>query len=427
MEPTFPPHGKNDSPLTKISRCIISNGRVALFFLFPAVACPLDSADTASTIIYRFTGVNLSGPDAQLLTTKLKNMLEQVNGGSYLNAAEWEDSAKALPAECATRATADSVTKIAGAQKVVWGTIGKINDTYMCSVYRLTAAPPGNRYEVFQEEITGDLSDVLKYSIHNIAMKMTGQPDKVIMKPLPQPVPQPSELKIPPPAAAAAGKGRGRLSIQIDDDDAKLYLDGKPISSGDIELRVPAGMHRITAKNDDNTKTEFVEVFNNEQSMISLSLDENKRNVRFFMGFDASWMVGSGIEFGPSHTVGLEIKKKHLIALDYYWGFHFFDSEIFGGGINYMFTFNVKDIFLARLGGGMGFWYEQGWDYNDYYEDYYGSYYNEYFWDAFYFGGPKVRLEVGYKYVFFTVLDAQCLIGPEDVKVMLNSGISFRL
>ena len=393
--------------------------------LVAAAICPPTFADTATTIIYPFTGTKVSAEDAQLLTTKLKNILEQ-QGASYISAPEWHDGAKVLPSECVNRETAGTVKTISGAPCVVWGSIGEINDTYICSVYRLAAGTPEDRYEVFQEEVTGDLSDVLKYSIYNIAMKMTGQPDKVLVKPLPPPISQPTGAT-DLPVVSTPGQGFGELTINIDDDNAELFLDGKPVRSGDITLRMPAGMHRVTAKNAHATKTEVVEVINNEKSTLSLNLDENERNVRFFMGFDASWMLGAGIEFGPSHTVGLEIKKKHLLALDYYWGFEVFQSTIFGGGASYLYTFNVNDIFLARLGGGMGFWFESYWNYDEYYSTSQYPYEDYYSWDAMYFGGPQVRLEIGYKSVYFTMLDARLLIGPERVKVMLNSGISFRL
>ena len=250
---------------------------------------------------------------------------------------------------------------------------------------------------------------------HSVSEKDTapsdvlGQPDHAITKEIHQ-----SDMPAP---------SSGWVKITVNSDDIKLFIDGESYGKGNKEVQLPAGVHKIVAKTETSWQTELVEVFKNDISSISFDLDsQDSRNVRFFMSFDASWMLGDGIEFGPSHMVGLEIQKKHLIALNYYWGLPVFSEEIYGGGVQYMYTFNIHDIFLVRLGGGAGFWYEWHDDW-DYYDDYYDDYDN--YWENFYFGGPKVRFEVGYKHVYFVIADATCLLGT-SVKAMLTSGISFR-
>jgi hypothetical protein len=217
----------------------------------------------------------------------------------------------------------------------------------------------------------------------------------------------------------------GRLQVFVDNDDVGVYVNEKIHGNGDQKIELPCGTHRITVRDGKSTKSEIVHIFENDNQELIINLGFI-RKVRFTMSFDAAWMLGKNVEFGPSHSFGFKIFDKHYVGLNYYWGIGIWDDAyIFGGGLTYTHAFNVKNIFIAEYGAIAGFWYE--YEYNN---DYYGSsyYYNN---DTnngeeenFYFGGPKVRLRIGYKYVYF-MLEPTLLIGPGNFKAALNSGFSF--
>jgi len=375
-------------------------------------------------------------------------MLEQWGDMRFVWATEWTDSTHGIPGECTSADAAEKVLETTDAQTVVWGTVGQVGDTYLCSVYRISREAPADdryeggplapgafsannrdtetaadkRYEIFQEEIRGGVSDVLKYAIHNLAMKLVRRPDKVIQKP-DMSVSQRAVVPSHSAPASTQAAGMGWIRIQVKDDNVKLFLDGEPVGKGNKELEVPVGVHRITAKTQEESESQLVEVYKNDISSISFDIGGVVSRSRFFMAFDASIMLGEGVEYGPSHMVGIEIQGKHLVAINYYWGV-VSHNAILGGGFQYLYTFNVHDIFLARLGAGAGFWFEEYiymyWD--PAYDDYIDGLSQE-----MYFGGPKARLEVGYKKVYFTIVDATLLLGTNTPKAMLNCGISFRL
>lgn len=228
--------------------------------------------------------------------------------------------------------------------------------------------------------------------------------------------------------AAAKEESFGWVKVTMEDENVRLFVDGEFVGKGSRELKLPIGVHRIMAKSADDSETELVTVYENDVTRVEFDVEEDTggRNVRFYMGFDGSWMLGDEAEFGPSHIVGIEIAEKHLVALNYYWGLKVFSGLMFGGGGNYLFTFNVHDVFLARLGAVAGFWLEEISYYDSYYSS--GYYYSNWgYRENIYFGGPKVRIEVGFRKVYFTGLDATLLLGPDGPKALLNTGISFRL
>lgn len=405
--------------------CIINrNSSMTVFTMFLLFFMNFTTISSANNlnIIYDFSTTNIPTSDAHILTLKFKNLVEQ-QGLLLTFASDLKNSVDSLPIECNNIEVAKKIRAITNSNLLFWGNIGKIDNTYICSVYKLSSLDSNDIYEVFQEEISGQLSDVLKYAIQNLAMKVTGHTESLIKKPETVVAVQPSS-QVNVEQKSTQNVSKGWLKINLKNGNVKVFIDGESVGRGSQEIELPIGVHKIVAKTENETQSKLIEIFKNDISVIEFDFDsdDGDRNPRFFMSFDASWMLGDAIEFGPSHTIGIEIKKHHLIALNYYWGLAVFSEYIFGGGAQYMYTFNVRDIFLARFGGCTGFWLEYG--YNQYYNSSYG--WEDDYWETMYFGGPRIRLEVGYKHVYFTIVDATLLIGEAEPKAMLNSGISFR-
>jgi hypothetical protein len=212
----------------------------------------------------------------------------------------------------------------------------------------------------------------------------------------------------------------GWLRVNVPAKNVAIFDNGIPVGNGSIKIQLRVGIHKIVAKAAMRTMTEKVEIFEDDVSTASFDIcDEDTRNMRFFMGIEAGWMLGKNLEFGPSHIVGIEVGKKHLLALSFNWGLEYSNTCMYGGGVNYLYTANAKDIFIARIGVVGGFWMEKTYIQDSY--PYYGySSYEDYF-----FGGPRIRLEVGYKHVYLTLMDATLLLGT-SIKPIFNPGISFR-
>lgn len=405
----------------------LKTGSSIVLLCIAVLAFLVDAAPPADVLLYPLEGENLSSENSRDLTLKLTDLLQNE---VRVRIAHPESVAESFPGElplrCDDLQTANTAKKVTGITTIIWGDVELTGGVYRVTIQAVSGRD--NQHSVFIEEIEGDIFEVATYAIHNVVMKMAGRPEDVR-----DPSDRGAAVTSFPLAGGNRNVGRkGVVRIVPSTQDAKIYFDGKLVGSGSMDLGATVGTHRVTAKTAKDSRTELIEVFENEVTPVSLEVGAG-RSTYFFMGFDASWMLGEGKEFGPSHIVGFEIRKKHLVAINYYWGLPVFYSMMFGGGVQYLYTFNHRDRFLARLGGGAGFWWESGSYYYGYSEDCYDPYYgyydcgNEGYSDALYFGGPKVRLELGGGKVFFTILDATMLIGPTRAKLLLNSGISFRL
>lgn len=411
-------HGSLHKTISSIYRLLFQSIFVTIFFVNIAFS-------QNNVLLFDFVGPNVTTEESRILTIKLKNVLEQNSGFTITPFSDLPDSQQAIPRTCKSQNEADKIIASTDFDIIIWTEVGKIQQTYLTSAYLVKSVNGKSNYSSFQDEVNGKLSDVLSHSIYNIAMRIVDKPDKVLLDAPSAEKTSISENEDTDIARSGANSDYGWIKVAVPSSQIRVFIDGEPVGSGNCDRKVAVGIHRVVAKNEREMKTDLVEVFKGDISSVSFDIGGNSdgRTVRFFMGFDASWMLGAGIEFGPSHIVGLEIDKKHLLAINYYWGVPVFHEEIYGGGFNYMYTFNVHDVFLARLGGVAGFWWEWHYDYSYYYSTY--DYDDS--WEALYFGGPKLRLEVGYKKVFFTIVDATLLLGTDGPKAMLNSGISFRL
>jgi hypothetical protein len=151
--------------------------------------------------------------------------------------------------------------------------------------------------------------------------------------------------------------------------------------------------------------------------------------------FEPSWTQGNGeMLYGLSAALGLKVRR-HLWSLNfgvcggaYYDYSSSYDIEehrsIIGGGIGYSYyVLSLKNILNIGIGGTAGFWeyqfkrrYYNTADINSTPQNLYNE---EYF-----FGGPQVRLEIGYGILH--VFARETLLLGSDVAFMHNYGLVFK-
>ncbi len=367
-------------------------------------------------VLYDFSGTGLSKEDASVLTLKLKNALEADWGKHVIRAAE---SGTKLPAECNNTETAKKAGFLSGAPLIFWGNVGRIGKTYMTSVYLYDANNPEKRYTLFQEEVDGELSDVLRTSIVRIAARIMGRPIPGAQVALPAaltPVPA-----VATSAPQAMTQDSGWVNILVTGKRSDLFLDNHQLSKGITRVKTTVGSHRVSAVAGRMTRMDTVEVAKDGLVNAEIDMREPVRAAKLRLSAQGTNMIGERYVFGPTLEVGLILKGRHILGVMANAGFEGDDnSTMIGGGLVYLISLNVHNVFIANFGATSGFW-EETWE-----DEYYYS--RNYYYDTVheeYFGGPKLSLEVGYKHVFFNFLDATCLLGS-DIKLLLGSGITLR-
>ncbi|MBN1760800.1 MAG: hypothetical protein JW863_20900 [Chitinispirillaceae bacterium] len=205
----------------------------------------------------------------------------------------------------------------------------------------------------------------------------------------------------------------GSLHIIAPASNAKIYLDGKPIGTGECTVSdIPIGQHVVFIQ--DGKKEHTLEAYTVEGVTRTITVKpERETFVNIMSTYSNAWCHGVRAA-GPSLDIGVQHKASYY-GINFHWGFF---NDWYGGNVNanskgegnlvggaalqwYYTVFNYKDYLEVAPGLASGFWYFGGHVYNSDYdpESYYD--YGDYF-DELFFSGPSLRLCAGFKRVYFT-------------------------
>ena len=146
------------------------------------------------------------------------------------------------------------------------------------------------------------------------------------------------------------------------------------------------------------------------------------RKTRFVFSTDFFWHPGykpSMPVIGFCNNMGFETKRKNYFGLHHYIGPERSDNNnsTFGSGFVYKHNFYFAKTFILSPGAMAGFWIVT-WDHDD---PYWGVEEPDY-----YYGGPLLSLEIGYKWIFFKP-EVSIWIGTDKVLPVFNIGLSFHI
>jgi len=373
-----------------------------IFLLFSIVA-PLFPAIPQTALIVNLKGINIRPREAIVITEKLRYLLTQT--GEYTIYYPQEFGFSSIPlTNMITREGAEIKLKNIDASMLIWGNIKKDWNVYTTTIYMVSKSESGILFDSCQEIMKGELRHVLEYSIDNIVMKIIGEYDKHETKLAVGDDIDNFNSNVP---NLAITNDFGQVEIRDIAKDVKVFIDGEYATLGESDIKLSPGIHTVTAKTSVDTRTEQIQIAPNDIMPLSLEV-ENKRVIKFAMTFEGSMVLGEYDEFVVCHTVGIKIKDKHYVGLSYYdiVPFVFYSETFLGGGFTYTYAFNVKNIFINEYGATAGFWWEDRKH------------------DRYYFGGPKIRLHIGYTSIFL-MAEATLLLGTDKPKIAINNGFSF--
>ncbi len=223
----------------------------------------------------------------------------------------------------------------------------------------------------------------------------------------------------------------GTLRIVTDDENAEIYLDGRKIGTNSCIIeKVPLGQHEVYAVDNGDSKSMLVYPILNSVREVNLSF---KRQLYFSVTPSFAQVVTHVLDaFGPSIDIGMRYKKSYY-GLNFHWCFSGLANDYssgnyaysFGGAIfqwNYTIV-NAKDVFELSPGFNAGFWYFDGGKESA--SNYMYSYSNYTDYEELFFGGPCVKMDLGYKRVFLEA-SYTLLIGTR-VGSQITVGINTRI
>ncbi len=126
--------------------------------------------------VLELVGKSISKEDASILTDKLRG--ELINSGKFqiIERTVMDQILKEQGFQqsgCTSDQCVVEIGQLIGVDKMVAGSIGKIENTYLISI-RLISVSTGKIIKNVQKEITGSLTDVLKIGIPECAKKLAG-------------------------------------------------------------------------------------------------------------------------------------------------------------------------------------------------------------------------------------------------------------
>jgi len=195
----------------------------------------------------------------------------------------------------------------------------------------------------------------------------------------------------------------GTIAVKTGDPGEKVYINGVYVGCGDTVLSgLSPGLYTIHVEKNSTSEEKNIMLYGGTLQNVELT---TIRNTYFIVTNSITQFWSRRLRaYGPSLEIGLQ-KKFLYYAFNFNWAFfnsldngHAFMCG--GAGLQLYYTgFNYKDYFSFQPGFCTGFWYFDGYKrIDDTSLQYpYEKYYNEYF-----FGGPSLRLNAGYKYIFFS-------------------------
>lgn len=212
----------------------------------------------------------------------------------------------------------------------------------------------------------------------------------------------------------------GALHVIVHPKTARIFINSQEVATGTTIVRdLAPGKYSLYITDGNNSEEQVVSVVSNDVRKVEVKLG---RYVYFNVtsSFSNIWAHGVSSK-GPSLDIGLKMGKQYF-GLNYHWDFldnyasddwwepdstspsRQTKGETFGGAAFqwYYDVYEIPNILYLSPGFCSGFWYN--WTRKsrlnfDSISDYW--YYDDYFsQDDYLFGGPSVRVSVGYKSAF---------------------------
>lgn len=267
----------------------------------------------------------LNNDERRVLTLKLKNTIESTSEMFVTLWSDLPDSLRVGQFICKNKNDATNILKQSEYDVVIWGEIGSVDSVFLTSIY-LVKKDTGSTilYNVYQDEVNGTLADVLKYSLYNISMEITGKKENKIHKYNSNTINsnQGSEVRM----GTATPLDSGFLIVKVPSERIRVYINSTFAGYGNVTIKVNTGVNHVSAKNNSSeVKTKSTEVFKNDTSYITFGIDSfpDEKTIKFFMGFDASWMNGLGDRIWAQSYCRTRIKKEisfsNKLLLGYSW------------------------------------------------------------------------------------------------------------
>ncbi|MDD5675192.1 MAG: CsgG/HfaB family protein, partial [Chitinivibrionales bacterium] len=325
---------------------------------------------------------------------------------------------------CTSQECAVEVGQLIGVNKMIAGSIGKVGRTYLLSV-RLIDVATGEILNTVEEQVKGEIDDMLSSGVGNVARKLAYS---VTAK-----APEKNTGKENPVERPA--KKYGSLRIESRPSEAQLSLDdsisGKTpfvnnqLSTGVHALKIELpGYVPITDRISIEGAKVTHKVYALEHTQAwrdSVKLAEKSSNIPFKYQYAAG--ASYAMTIGKINTMGVALSfgtKAQDFCLgiqgSYSSGQGNNDSGVqtkrtfAGGGLfAYYEKLNAGDVLKFEPGITGGFW-QIADQTNAISQNYY------------FFGGPAIKLQIGYKYIFLTD-ELTALFNLSMVSIRNNAGV----
>ena len=169
----------------------------------------------------------------------------------------------------------------------------------------------------------------------------------------PSPLPQPQTIESSPPQEELS---TGSLHIIAPASDAKIYLDGKLVGSGECTVNdIPIGRHVVFIQ--DDKREHILEAYTVEGITRTIKVKPDRETfVNVMSTFSNTWCHGVRA-YGPSLDIGIQHKDSYF-GLNFHWAFF---NDWYWGNSN-----SNGEGFM--LGGALLQWYYTVYTYKDIFE-----------------------------------------------------------
>jgi len=214
---------------------------------------------------------------SELINTGVFRVMERNEMDNILKEQGFQKSGACDDASCLVE-----VGQLLGVERMVAGTIGKIEKLYTISLRMINIATGQIMFTV-NEDFEGDIKDLLANSIGNAARKLAEDCGGEIYK------------------ASLSGK-KGDLYIASEPSDATVEIDGKivkgktPITLKDI----PAGEHRVVVRKGEFYGLKAVSLAPNDLQKVGIAMEIGKGSLKVFTIPDSALVMLDGTREGIS-------------------------------------------------------------------------------------------------------------------------------
>jgi TolB-like protein len=319
---------------------------------------------------------------------------------------------------CTTDQCAVETGQLLGVKYMVVGSIGLVGHTYTLAG-RLIDVSTGKMVATANVDCKCEIDDVLSRSTGELSKQLVqsfstvqNNSPSLAINSTPRIVETGSLKIVSKPAGASVfvnDSARGTTPMKLDN-----------LKSGQYRLRLELQGYNSDSDNVKVSTGDTVEKNYALKARVSERfVPRITRPVHFAMAFAFSQKLAGPYLYtdGFSSSLGLKIHAKNFIGIGLSvqlsnGGFATGKDQLFSGSVIYTYAFTVKDIFIAEFGGTLGIWYEamsEGSTQGTVFQEYYG--------------GPKIRLQIGYKHAYLFV--EPTLLIDTNALLVFDSGISF--